>query len=264
MSFYSSKLYIDVREHWRGIGLSYLFLLIIIISTPLSVRTVIDFNQRFNTQMLNPLKKLPDINIIKGNVFFTKTMPYYIRDEKNQVIAIIDTAGTVSKIDNTYPKLSVLITKDTFYFRPPDLSQIINPHSSLNNNTIYTHPFGQDVSGAFVGEDWIKSSGVSKIKILAQLIILPTIPLFYVVVYALVLILLALLGQLIAYVCWGVRLSYKESSRLIAVASTPLIVTFFFFMSTQLVFPGLSFVYAALLILYGFYALKSSCLPRNL
>ncbi len=106
-SFYSALLYVDIAKRWRGLGLSYLIVIIALASLPFSVRVMMNFNQFFINKIVFPVEKLPLLSVHHGEIEFENPMPYLIKNPEGQVVSLIDTTGIVTRIDNTYPHLSV-------------------------------------------------------------------------------------------------------------------------------------------------------------
>jgi hypothetical protein len=257
LSFYASRLYIDVVKRWQGLGMRYLFIAIVIGAIPLSSRIIIEFNQFFEEQILLPVKALPTLAIKNGNFLFNKPMPYLIKNKKGQVISIVDTSGAINKINDTYPQLKVLLTKNEIFFRPPSFKQFLNVTTSSTGNRIYSHVFSKTINGTFEGEHWIETSGISKLNTLVIMLIVPLVTIFYWAIFSILILFISTLWQLCSDVLLGIKLKFKESCRLLTVSSTPLIAFFFLIRTSNIVFQGLGFIYFILLIGYFFYAVLS-------
>ena len=184
-------------------------------------------------------------------------MPFLIKNQNRQVVSIIDTTGAVTRINDAYPHLSVLVTKNNIYFRLPDFKQFLGLTNSLTSNRIHSQSFDYKDTGIFDGKYWIKTSGIKKMKVLVQLFIFPMIALFFLGLYIGFMLIFSAMGQLIADTFLGIKLQFKESCRLLAVALTPQIVFFFTVRTTQLPLSGLGFYSLILLIFYFYYAIVS-------
>lgn len=257
LSFYSSRLYPDVVKRWQGFGIGYLFLVIALGSIPLSGRILTQFNHFFAEQMLVPFQDLPNLEIKNGEVLFDKPMPYFIKNNQGEVVSIIDTSGKINKISSDYPQLKVLVTKNEINFQPPGIKQLLGAARSSPANKIYSHTFPEGSNGVFDGKIWIKTTGLSKLKIVFELFIFPFVTLFYFAIALLFLPIIATLGQLSADVFLGLKLKFKESCRLLAVSATPLIAFFFCMRTVNMVFPGLGLIYFLILVSYLIYAMYS-------
>lgn len=256
-SFYSSLLYIDIAKRWRGFGVYYLIILIALVALPFSLRIMMNFNQFFLTQVLSPFESLPLLSIQQGDVKFDQKMPFLLKNPNVQVVALIDTSGTVTKIDEKYPYLSVLVTKNTIYFRLPDFNQFLGFKKTLTDNKIYSQSFSTIDDGIFDGKYWIKNSGINKMNILFQAFMFPCIALFYFGLYFCLLLIFTALAQLFVDTFWSLKLQFKDCCRLLAVAFTPQIIFYFSIRTMQLLIPGLGFYSLILLIVYSYFALFS-------
>jgi len=256
-SFYSAPLYADIAKRWRGLGITYLILIIALASLPFSLRIMMNFNQFFVKQIVFPIEKLPILSVLHGEIKFEKPMPFLIKNPDGQVVSLIDTTGAVTTINDTYPHLSVLITKNKIYFRLPDFKQFVGITNSLVGNKVYTQSFGNEDNGIFDGKYWIKNNGIRKMNGLVQILIFPLLTLFFLGLYIFFILIFSALGQLVADTFFGLKLQFKESCRLLAVACTPQIIFYFIIRATQLPLPGLGFYSLILLIFYFYYAIFS-------
>ncbi|KTD21632.1 DUF1189 family protein [Legionella londiniensis] len=260
LSFFSQRLYKDVGNRWRGYGVVYLLLLLAILSIPISLRIMLDFNEYFNQNLIEPLRKLPPIMVQNGEVNFDKPMPYIIKNEKGEPIVIIDTEGKFKTIFNQFPKLAILITKNKIYHR------IIRPRLFFANEAplpdeVAVQPLSKESNEIFVAKDWLETSGVLKFKYFAMMVIYPLVLCFFFVFYLSTLLVFAFLGQLLARMFFDLKLKFKESCRIFAVASTPQVALFMMLLSTEFLFPGIGFVCIALQSIYfcyGVIAVKRS------
>ena len=258
-SFYSSVLYADVVRRWCGSGMGYLLFLIVLGSIPLSVRVIVAFNHFFKEEILFPIQALPLLNIQNGEVNYNQPMPYLIKNNMGQVVSIIDTTGRISEMNQTYPQLTILITKNKMEFRPPSYKQFLGLAKDTIGNPIYTRTFDKGVNGLLSGTEWIHSSGISKLNTLMQILVFPCVTLFYFGVFGVMLLLLSTLVQLYADIFFSLKLPFKASSRLLAVAATPTLALFFFMRCGNFAVPGMGLIYGVLLlsyISYGVYAVK--------
>lgn len=130
LSFFSKDLYRDVGQNWKGIAALYLLLLLafcwIFETWPVNTKV-----SQFIINEAPPfIEQIPEITIQDGNVSINESVPYFIHDpESNDVIAIIDTSGQYTSLDNTEAYL--LLTKNKLIARQSetetriyDLSQI--------------------------------------------------------------------------------------------------------------------------------------------
>jgi hypothetical protein len=261
MSFYSGRLYVDVAKRWKGLGILYLFLLITIVSIPLSARIVYDFHQYFDQQMVMPLAKLPTMYVQNGQVVFDKPMPYFIKNNAGAVVTIVDTTGQITSIDASYPQLTILITKNKLYFRPPKFHLFLDTIEQTKTGDIFVQPMDKSGNEVFDGGAWIESSGILKLRLLTEVIIYPLILMFIYGMYALLMLALAFIGQLFAQIIFKFKLPYKMAARMFLVAATPQIVVFFALLTTNMFFTGVGLLYMVLLAVYFYYAVL--CVKRE-
>lgn len=258
-SFYSSVLYMDVVKDWRGLGMGYLLFLIILGSIPLSERVIVAFNHFYEEGILFPIQSIPLLTIQNGEITYNQHMPYLIKNNKGEVVSIIDTTGTVSEMNQAYPQLTVLITKNKMDFRPPSYKQFLGLAKNNLGNPIYPRTFDRGLNGQLSGAEWIHSAGFSKLNTLMQILVFPCVTLFYFGVFGVVLLLLSALVQLYSDIFFNLKLPFKASCRLLAVAATPSLVLFFFMRCGNFAVPGMGLVYGVLIlssISYGLYSVK--------
>lgn len=261
MSFYSGSLYVDVAKRWRGFGVLYLLLVIAIASIPLSVRIIYDFNQYFDEQMVLPLTKLPPLYVQNGGVVFDKPMPFFIKNKTGAVVAIVDTTGKVKNIDSTYPQLTILITKDKLYYRPPKFHLFFDASRAMKAEDTLVQPLDKASNEVFDGKAWIASSGIMTLKLITELLVYPLIMMFLFGMYVVLMLALAFIGQLFAQIIFKFRVPYKMAARIFLVASTVQVAVFFTLLTTNVVFPGVGLLYMVLLAVYFNYGVL--CVKRE-
>ncbi len=257
LSFYSTRLYVDVYKRWRGFGILYILLAIFIATIPLSARIIVIFDHYFEEKMMLPLKLLPKIYVQNGKVSSDKIMPYLIKNKEGEVVAIVDNTGTITGMSGNYPDLTILITKDKILYRQPKLPLFSNIPASFTSNEIYQSSLGNTSNEVFVGEDWVKSSGLLKLKLLSEALVYPMMAMFFFSIYMVFILILAMLAQVFSHVLFGVKLRFKEASRLLSVAATPQIAFLFILLSMNITFPGLGFLYCGLVAIYFSYGVIS-------
>lgn len=254
MSFYSRRLYVDVAKRWQGFGVLYLLLVIAIATIPLSARIIYDFHQYFDEQMVLPLSKLPPLYVQNGEVVFDKPMPFFMKNRAGAVVAIVDTTGKIKNIDPTYPELTILITKDKLYFRPPKFHLFLGAPPQTKPDDVFMQPLDKSSNEVFDGKAWVQSSGILKLRFMTELLVYPLIAMFLFGMYAVLLLALAFIGQLFAHIIFKFKLPYKMAARLFLVGSTAQIVVFFTLLTANMFFTGVGFLYMILLAVYFNYA----------
>lgn len=258
-SFYSSILYADVVKRWHGLGMGYLLFLIILGTIPLSGRVIVAFNHFFKEEILFPIQSLPLLTMKNGEIAYNQPMPYLIKNNMGEVVSIIDTTGTVSEMNQAYPQLTVLITKNKMILRPPSYKQFLGLAKDNIGNPIYTHTFDKGLNGLLSGTEWIHSTGISRLNTLMQILVFPCVTLFYFGVFGVILLLLSALVQLYSDIFFSLKLPFKASCRLLAVAATPTLMLFFFMRCGNFAVSGMGLVYGVIIlsyISYGLYSVK--------
>lgn len=257
MSFYSKLLYKDVNDRWRGYGVLYAFTLIVFLSIPLTIKVVITFNSYFQNEVIDPISKIPNLYVQQGQIIFDKPMPYKITNSLNEVVGIIDTTGEVTGYTNKYPHLSMLITREKIYFKPPKPNFFFSSRLANDDDQILEQVIDSNANQVFKGEDWLKSSKIMEIKLFSDFLIYPLMVMFFFGLYIVLLFVFGLLGQLFAVIFFDKKLKYKNAVRVFSVASTPEIFVFYMSLTFNLVFPGIGFLYIALLAIYFSYGIIS-------
>ena len=239
LSFFSKDLYRDVGLYWKGLNFTYLLLLLAICWIPTMIKAHIAFSNFIDNDAPAVVEQVPEITIIDGEVSIKEPQPYYIKEpESGDILAIIDTAGTINSLED--PNAICLLTKTNimwrqsqFEIRTMDLSEVEN--------------FVLD-SDRIMG--WL--------HITEKLIAITIYPFallgsyFYRIVQAL---LYAAIGLLFASWCKA-TLSYAALLRLAIVAVTPCIIV-----GTVLGLVGVplpSLVYLLIALLYLFFAVKAN------
>lgn len=258
-SFYSRLLYVDVGKRWRGLGLLYLLLAVGLVSIPLSVKMILEFNTAYKRQIIDPIIRIPKVYVQNGAVLFDKPMPYLIKNDKNEVVSIIDTTGTVTQFTNSYPKLSILINKNIIYFKIPTPQILVDSTQNSNTNVPLSQTLQKNDNFVFDGKAIIAQNKIMRFKYITQAMIYPIIcALFYGVLLTLFLV-FAFLGQVFSNIFFAYKLSFSQSSRIFMVASTPMLVISLLLLTLKWIIPGLGFILLALLFIYfsmAVYALK--------
>ncbi|MBA2656254.1 MAG: DUF1189 family protein [Tatlockia sp.] len=254
-SFFDSRLYVDVAKRWKGFGFIYLFLLIALLSLPFSLRVLAEFNTFFNKEIVQPMLGLPTLYMQNGKVSINQPMPYIVKNSSGQAVAIVDTTGKISTLDGTYPNLNILVTQDKLFLRYPMPKFFFNtttPEATSNDVQIY--PFSQEGNSVFEGKEWVKKSGVLNLKIFFGVLLFPTIIFVATSVFAVFMLVFALMGQFIAQLFFKTSLSYKQACRLLIVSMTPFQWIFWLVMTLALFYSSYSLILPLLMASYFCYA----------
>lgn len=257
LSFYSRLLYVDVGKRWKGIGILYLLLVVAICAIPFSLKMSFEFNKSFNEQLIEPLLQLPTIYIQNGEVSFDRPMPYVIKNDKGEEVIIIDTTGAVTEITDAYPHLNILINKDVIYFKLPTPQVMGISDERINKGASIVQPLEKGTNMVFDGKKIVQDNTISGLKYASQLMIYPMVVAILYSMYFIVLLVAAFLGQVFSRIFFSFPLTFKQSSRLLMVASTPMQVGLIIFLTLNLMFPGFGFILLFLLVAYFCFAIYS-------
>ncbi|KTD16997.1 DUF1189 family protein [Legionella jordanis] len=261
LSFFSSRLYVDVGKRWKGLGILYLLLVVFLFSIPFAWRITLEFNAFFEEQIIEPLSRMPAVFIQNGKVSFDKPMPYLIKNRAGQVVTIIDTTGKVNTIDNRYPYLTALITTDRFFYRIPSPQLFFAKDMQKNPTQVLSQTFSPNINQVFDGNTWIKSSGIERIKFLSQLMVYPTVALLFFAMFLVFYLVFALMGQFLSKLFLNFSISYKQACRLLMVSSTPQLLLLLLALAANVLFPGFG---ALLIIIFiGYYLFAMYSLKRE-
>jgi hypothetical protein len=226
LSFYSSRLYVDVGKRWKGFGFLYTLLLVSILSIPLGVKWSIRYNDIVNLNIIQLIDNLPTLYVQNGALEFDKPMPFLVKNNKNEVLAVIDSTGqinTVNDMDSKYPNASLLVTKNNIQFKipnPPPYFKGIKQEKS-------EYTFGENTNEIFNPQEWAKTTGLGTIKNLTLLLVYPMILSLFLSIIITFIPVMALLGQLFSTIFFTFKVSFKQACRIMAVASTPTQLIFF-------------------------------------
>jgi len=259
MAFYSRKLYADVGMRWRGLGLTYMLLLVAIFAIPLSLYLINKLNDFYDDQLLYPLTHLPTIVIQDGQVQFDKPMPYFVKNDKGDIIAAVDTTGQIKTITNKYPQLRVLITKDKIFYHQPSVAFFNSEQNAkVAQFPVQEQSLKNQENAIISGSDLAGIPGITHLKFIFDIFVYPALTGFVYSVFACMLLAFALLGQLFAKAIFKHEISYSQSARLMMVASTPVIALYFVVIGFGLALPGGSgIINAAVLAIYFSYGIIS-------
>lgn len=257
-AFYSRSLYIDVVQRWQGFGFFYLLLLISVVTLPLSMRIMINFNDYFNEKIIQPIEKIPPLYIHDGNIIVNKPMPYFMKDANGVIVGLIDTRNTMMGFnEHQYPDLVVLITNDTFFLKLPAFHLFLKELAPIGRSDLLVETVSEGLSEVFVAKQWIESSRIIWLKWGMISIIYPVLISLFLGLYFGFLQVLTMLAQSIAWLLFKLKLTFKQCARIVIVSSTPHIVLLFGLLVTNALFAGVGTVCIVLGLIYFSFALLS-------
>ena len=247
MAFYSRRLYVDVAKRWTGVGFFYFLFLIALLSIPLSIRAVVEFERFFDEEVIWPIQQIPPLQIQKGDLQFDKPMPYLVKKKSGEVVTVIDTTGAVSIHNNPYPELMLLVTKNKLYFRPPALAL---QSSSSSHDTFKVQTFNKNDTSLFFASDWLQSSHLLWLKWGMVVLAYPCIAAFIFGLGFSFLLIFSMLAQAFAWLVLRSKLTFNETARMLFVASTAPLTLFMILTSANAVFHGSGWICVGLLSVY--------------
>ncbi|MDX2345779.1 MAG: DUF1189 family protein [Legionella sp.] len=250
MSFFSRRLYVDVVRRWRGYGVFYLLIMLSVVMLPFAVYVITSYQHTINEKLFLPIKQLPPFVMHKGNVYFHSPMPYLVKNSQDQVIAVIDTEGSVKQLPYfLYPEASVLITKHALHVNLPypDLFKKSGLPEASAKEIVSTFPADETLNFGGLEASEFKYLKTMNYVLIAS--IYPMLVMFYWGLYFLAFFSFSLFGQFVARLVFKVRLTFKEASRLMAVAATPQAVVYFGLLACNKVYLGMGVFYLGLLAL---------------
>jgi len=249
LSFFSKELYRDVGLHWKGVNFSYLLLLLALCWIPTMIKMHVGFSDFINNEVPAVVEQVPEITITNGEVSISEPQPYYIKDpENNDVLAIIDTNGTIKSLED--PNAICLLTKTNIMWRQGEFETRTIDLSKVKNFVLDS----ERIMG------WLHTAEKFLVIIIYPFALLGSY--LYRIIQALI---YAAVGLLFALWC-KVTLSYATLLRLAVVAVTPcvLVKTILGIAGVHLPYAGLIYLVAALAYLFfGVHATAQTTDPQQ-
>ena len=233
LSFFSKDLYRDVGLNWKGVNFLYLLILLVVCHIPTAYMANVYFSNFVKNDAPAFVEQVPAIRIVDGELSIEEPQPYYITEpESGDVLAIIDTTGTIESLKDTEALVLVTETeiiwqKDQFQTQTFDLAPV--EEFALDSDRIMGW---LRVAGKYVGIV-LYPLGLSSSYI-------------YRIIQALI---YAAIGLIFASSCKAV-LSYATLIRLAVVAVTPCIITGTILDLASVSLPPLLYLAAAMVYLY--------------
>ncbi|MDP3560909.1 MAG: DUF1189 family protein [Legionellaceae bacterium] len=230
LSLYSPKLYVDVAKRWKGFGIFYCMLLLSVAIIPFAIKSIVQFNQYSYTDFIEPISKIPKLHVLNGHVVFEGKQPYFITNKEGKVLVIVDTTGKITRINDKYPDLIMLITKDAYNFRSPRLpflkKEVALDERFFSPNQIETYSFKEVKDGIFDTNLWIKDSDLVFVKNGFLTVIYPFLLFSLFGLLSTFLIVFAMMGQVASYTIFKYKLKFKVACRITIVSSTASVCLF--------------------------------------
>lgn len=258
LSFYSKALYVDVNKRWKGFGFFYLLMLTAILCVPVAIKGIENFSQYFEQELVSPIKHIPTLYIRSGEVYLDDPQPYFVKNKEGKPVVMIDTTKEFNEFPEEYPSVNLLITRNKMFFRTPDPAVFFNQMTADTQKptkTIYVHDLDEMDTEVFSGKDWIETAGIARLKLLGQVLVYPIMLFSFFGRLLVFLLVFAFLGQLVSRYFYSLKLTFRESSRLLAVASTPTMATVLLAFVFNIHFNLLSLFYVIILAMYFSFAI---------
>ena len=241
-AFFSDSFYQDVARRWRGLGFTYLFVLVLVAWVP-SLLILNGLVREFRQDTLPALlEQVPEVVYENGEVSTNAEMPFYIRAQ-DETIAVIDTNATIEDFESF--DTPVLLTRTALVFEGED-SQIevfdLAGASWLGKVTVNQTTLQNLYDG--VGK-WL------------SIWILPWLAVGSFIYRAFQALIFAVLGIIIANTI-NVRLEYPALVRLSVIALTPVILVRTFFNIVGITLPIWWFLAFGLFLAYLFMAIRAN------
>ena len=116
MSFFSAALYRDVAHRWRGIGLCYLTILMLLGCLPLMYQIHLGLQEFLQNEAPKFFEQVPAFSINNGELSVDAEQPYSITDpDTGEVLIVIDTTGRHTSLDDV--EALGLVTKSKLIFQ---------------------------------------------------------------------------------------------------------------------------------------------------
>lgn len=256
-SFYSRRLYVDVGKRWRGLGFIYLLVALLILCIPFALKVGYVFSQDFNQKILEPLLKLPVLYVQNGKISIDEPMPYIIKNNRGQVVLVVDTTGKINDFGYEYPYLNILINQNKISYRIPNFQLYDTGIPAQSTATPVVQPLGTSVNTVFNGKQFADEQMVRGLKIASQLMIYPVVVVaigsFLIIMYPV----FALLGQAFSSILFSFKIGFLQSLRLLIVSSTPMLLVLMILLSLNVAFAGMGIILMTILTSYYCFALYS-------
>jgi hypothetical protein len=252
MAFYAKSLYQDVAKNWKGLGVCYLFLLVVLCTIPSIYRTSQMLTTVVQEEATPLVQQLPTLTFTEAGVSINKPTPYFIKDKKGDVVAIIDTSGKYKDLEKT--KAMFLLTRTQLFFREkPEETKVFDVAAVLQKTGHLSA-----IQKQFVLTPNDLNQVVEKFKVYGQIATGVSQVVLRFIYRFLQVLLYAVVGLLFAALL-KTRLSYGTLVRLSAVALTPTLIVgalvdHYFFL--HILPRGLLFF--ALTMVYLFYAVYAN------
>ncbi|NQU16758.1 MAG: DUF1189 family protein [Candidatus Saganbacteria bacterium] len=254
-SFYSKPLYQDVVKKWKGIGFSYLFLLILLLSVPVFIKFCIVFEGFINLEAKPYVKQLvsqmPAVTIKKGEVSIDQPVPYIIKDSDGQTMMVIDTSDDLKNVEK-YKDVPILLTKDTLLVAKSEYETRSFDLSDIDEELSFDKKIAAE--WAAIGFKWVPFV-VYPLTVIFMILFTFLLRIIQVLIHGLI-------GMLFASVL-KIKLDYGVLLRLASVAITPALVIGMLLDSLSINFVFQRFLLFIVAMGYLYYSISANAEPSQ-
>jgi hypothetical protein len=205
------------------------------------IKMHVDVTDFVNNEAPTFIEQLPEITITNGEVSISEPQPYYIKNPENgDVLAIIDTTGTIESLEDSnaiclLTKTKIMWQKSEAETQIVDLSKV--EHFVLNSERVM---------------GWLHTANKFFVIIIGLVALLGSY--LFRIVQALI---YAAIGLLFASWC-KVTLSYATLLRLAVVAMTPCLLAKTIFGLADIHLPFTTLIFLMITLAYLFFAVKAN------
>lgn len=245
---FSKALYQDVWKNWKGVGFAYLFLVLLVLSVPRSVRIHGLVATEITKGSKDFFKDIPAFKVENGKFSISVKQPYY-SPNKTKPIMVIDTTGRVKDLSQVAwdekADSVLLVTADKFMMRRVRLG--VSDEQSFD--------FAQ--LGSFSLDNQKLEQWTLALAKWAGIIAYPFVVGGYFIYGIIAMMFYGLIGMGIAKIL-KLTLNYETSMRLSAVSHTPAMILAAVLFSLGAEIPAGFFVFLLISTSFLFFAIKSN------
>ena len=152
LSFFSKDFYRDVARNWGGKTFLYLLFLVALSWLAATINIQRNLNYGYKYQSDAYIAQIPVMEVVNGKLKTPENRPYSIKDPDNgQLIAIIDTTGKYTTLDQSHT--AILVTQTSVISKRDNETKIYDLPANLN--TTINPPVINNYIKDFVGFAWI-------------------------------------------------------------------------------------------------------------
>jgi hypothetical protein len=226
-SLYSKLYYEDVILRWKGPGLRYMGILMLLLTLGLMVQVKAKLYDQYLALFAQPLQNMPVLHLINGQMVTFGKQPYRWMNDKRETQVYIDTAHDLNiEPFNRYPNLLIYVSKHHIALLKPKLDStqsVLSRTESSVQNDYYIFDFSGLVFDEFNAQHWLKKMQDWHVDVITMVMIGVFLWFFLWACLAVFLLSGAALGKFYAKFILRVDLSYIQSCRVMTVCLTPVI-----------------------------------------